>query len=430
MTPRLLVAAFLLGRPAASGSAPWYDDEVAPCDQVCKFQGKYATCRSRMEEATEHQFQGQANACTLAHKLVLQQCGEICERCSQSEAGCPGATTSMPYDCAAGVSHWRKGWSANKKIWCCQAGGGSNVPGCVDITTHCLWDCKAGYSNWQKGWSIAKKEWCCRHENVACPFSTTQAPPYDCLAGFDQWRTDWSDSKKVWCCANEGKGCPSTSHSCKWDCEAGYANWVKGWSAEKKEWCCSNAGRGCPSDLTSKTTSTSASVTLSEGLPFDCTAAIDHWATEWSIRKKAWCCQHTGNGCMSTTTPCVWDCEAGFSNWHKGWSLEKKAWCCKFRGRGCDSGTPVPYLTAKYGGSADRQAEDSSHQAPARSFSLLPLCLVAGGGGLAVTAFVTRSSVLPMGARGMRGFPRHQGPYESLPLTEQSVHTQDDSALE
>jgi len=29
------------------------------------------------------------------------------------------APTALPYDCAAGISNWQKGWSISKKAWCC-----------------------------------------------------------------------------------------------------------------------------------------------------------------------------------------------------------------------------------------------------------------------------------------------------------------------
>lgn len=30
-------------------------------------------------------------------------------------------------------------------------------------------DCAAGLANWEKGWSVAKKQWCCQHGGSACP---------------------------------------------------------------------------------------------------------------------------------------------------------------------------------------------------------------------------------------------------------------------
>lgn len=39
-------------------------------------------------------------------------------------------------------------------------------------------DCAAGVSNWRQGWSDAKKEYCCEHTKRGCMKATTSAP-YD-----------------------------------------------------------------------------------------------------------------------------------------------------------------------------------------------------------------------------------------------------------
>jgi len=77
------------------------------------------------------------------------------------------ATTSLPYDCAAGLSNWVAGWSSSKKDWCCRnAGAGC---GALQTTSSCPpQDCNAGFSNWRSGWTPQKKAWCCTHENKAC----------------------------------------------------------------------------------------------------------------------------------------------------------------------------------------------------------------------------------------------------------------------
>merc|ERR1712232_1416503 len=40
-----------------------------------------------------------------------------------TKAPTPPPTTSLPYDCQAGVSNWQMGWSDPKKAWCCAHGG-------------------------------------------------------------------------------------------------------------------------------------------------------------------------------------------------------------------------------------------------------------------------------------------------------------------
>lgn len=75
-------------------------------------------------------------------------------------------------------------------------------------------DCAAGVSNWKKGWSEQKKAWCCLKEKVACPQQIhlnhvkTTSEPYDCVSGFLNWKKGWSAGKKVWCCKEHHKGCP------------------------------------------------------------------------------------------------------------------------------------------------------------------------------------------------------------------------------
>lgn len=106
-------------------------------------------------------------------------------------------------------------------------------------TTTKLFDCAAGFARWERGWSAEKKEWCCSNENVACAL-------FDCQAGLARWERGWSIEKKGWCCSNEGLGCTTTPPPDPYDCEAGLSNWLKGWSPDKKNWCCANRELGCP----------------------------------------------------------------------------------------------------------------------------------------------------------------------------------------
>mmetsp|Transcript_95362 Transcript_95362/g.240281 ORF Transcript_95362/g.240281 Transcript_95362/m.240281 type:complete len:291 (+) Transcript_95362:265-1137(+) len=190
------------------------------------------------------------------------------------------------------------------------------------LTTTLPYDCNAGLSNWQAGWSIAKKGWCCQNQKKGCPPPPTpprppapppkppptppppQPPtpqlPFDCNAGFANWQAGWSVPKKGWCCAHGGKGCttpppppppPPPTPSLPYDCNAGFANWQSGWSVQKKAWCCQNGGKGCPPDVSGCTSA-----------PYDCEAGFANWKAGWSEPKKDWCCRHTGKGC--TTTPC------------------------------------------------------------------------------------------------------------------------------
>ncbi|CAK0817489.1 unnamed protein product [Prorocentrum cordatum] len=52
------------------------------------------------------------------------------------------------FDCTQGLDNWRKGWSEDKKDFCCDR-----------FLLGCEFDCDSGMGNWQKGWSHAKKRW-------------------------------------------------------------------------------------------------------------------------------------------------------------------------------------------------------------------------------------------------------------------------------
>ncbi|CAK0899807.1 unnamed protein product [Prorocentrum cordatum] len=58
----------------------------------------------------------------------------------------------------------------------------------------------------------------------------------------------------------------------------------------------------------------------------------------WSPPKLAWCCEHRGRGCETTTTSVVYDCLDGYENWRRGWSPIKKQFCCGSEGKGCETG--------------------------------------------------------------------------------------------
>merc|ERR1712003_533211 len=83
------------------------------------------------------------------------------------------------------------------------------------------------------------------------------------------------------------------------------------------------------------TTSTFTDTTTSTTTNFECEAGQARWRTAWSVEKKAWCCEHAGEGCE-------YDCHAGYDVWEKGWSTDKKAWCCMAESRGCTTTTIAP----------------------------------------------------------------------------------------
>jgi len=179
---------------------------------------------------------------------------------------------SGEYDCQAGVSNWRLGWSDQKKAWCCN----TKQIGCISPTTSLPYDCSAGFDNWSHGWSIGKKVWCCMNARRGCPTAPPTSLPFDCNIAFNNWVAAWSEPKKQWCCVHARRGCPTTTPvrptiqipvpvpapappvfqvppapvtSLPFDCNAGFVNWVAGWSWAKKAWCCAHANRGCQNQI-------------------------------------------------------------------------------------------------------------------------------------------------------------------------------------
>lgn len=113
--------------------------------------------------------------------------------------------------------------------------------------------------------------------------------------------------------AKSAKAAAIAATSFPFTCTAGLAHWEKGWSLRKKAWCCQHEQRGCPP--------------TDKDLPYNC----EDMRNTWSDKKKAWCCQHNGAGCPATgtTNSEPFDCEAGAANWKRGWSSKKKEWCCR-----------------------------------------------------------------------------------------------------
>jgi hypothetical protein len=225
---------------------------------MCDYGGKKVTCRRRVQWAAEHEFEGKEHSCVLALSFVMDYCKQ-CASCPMNQAGCvegdlsvsrdgqasdwlrpaqPGGgdeggdapTTTFPFDCQFGYKNWEKGWSDDKKEWCCE-----KYEVACPANFSLPFDCEAGYANWQRGWSVDKKIWCCRRHRKGCLF--------DCQDGLQRWERAWSKDKKAWCCENENLGCLH-------NCSNGFGSWQSTWPDEKKEWCCKYKRRGCV--LTSK----------------------------------------------------------------------------------------------------------------------------------------------------------------------------------
>mmetsp|Transcript_103561 Transcript_103561/g.221487 ORF Transcript_103561/g.221487 Transcript_103561/m.221487 type:complete len:388 (-) Transcript_103561:117-1280(-) len=248
--------------------------------------------------------------------------------CDHFALACPPKTTSEPFDCTAGYSKWRHGWSVEKKAWCCD----NARRGCPEDQTTVRYDCDADFRVWASRWSVDKKAWCCQYARRGCP--TTPAP-MNCMVGNPH--VDWDLEKKTYCCATQRRGCPPTprpTSSMPYDCNAGYVNWRAGWSSAKKAWCCSHSARGCAS--AKPPTPPPAPTAKPE---YDCNASFGNcyecMVRQWSSAKLEFCCRTTGRGCPTTPAPEHFNCMTGVNNWRAAWSNKKKAWCCVRSKVGC-----------------------------------------------------------------------------------------------
>jgi len=154
--------------------------------------------------------------------------------CKHKQVACrtpPKSTSGSDFDCLAGYAAWEMVWSDEKKRWCChhrnrgcpettttKAAIAAPTTAATAATTTAAFDCTAGFTRWKIGWSEDKKSWCCKHHERGCPSNVVAATSmaYDCLAGLANWENMWSDSKRTWCCSHHKNFCPGISPSTRY----------------------------------------------------------------------------------------------------------------------------------------------------------------------------------------------------------------------
>ncbi|CAK0898684.1 unnamed protein product, partial [Prorocentrum cordatum] len=89
-------------------------------------------------------------------------------------------TGSTELDCTSGSAKSEQGWSSKKKALCCRHAGvgcvvdsagssSSTVTTTIASSTISLpFDCNAGRARSERGWSVEKKAWCCKHTSYGC----------------------------------------------------------------------------------------------------------------------------------------------------------------------------------------------------------------------------------------------------------------------
>jgi len=123
----------------------------------------------------------------------------------------------------------------------------TTLAGAVPLPGSLPFDCVAGFSNWKAGWSEAKKTWCCQNGGKGCPTSADVAPAGACAKPGE----DCSTSQ---CCIYDGHQCyqkDATYATCKISCDVVDEADGSAWSCaelgqrKKFEAGCSWAGKDC-----------------------------------------------------------------------------------------------------------------------------------------------------------------------------------------
>eukprot|EP00435_Cladocopium_sp_Y103_P035061 s982_g9.t1 len=109
----------------------------------------------------------------------------------------------------------------------------------------------------------------------------------------------------------------------EYNCFHGQATWQEDWTARKKAWCCLHSGVGCAAKG-----STSAATTTTTSAAFDCRAKAGFDGAGWPASKKAWCCDHHHVACAP------YNCSVGPLG-VRAWPEDQKAWCCIHEKLGC-----------------------------------------------------------------------------------------------
>jgi len=327
------------------------------CRAICVVDGVTASCADRVLWAKTHQFSGEETACPHAHRLVLQQCVDVCSNCaaervcdeasllgdwesasttksaststaSVATSSTPSSTTTAHAPTATGAAMTTTTTTSRAAHGIASAGGKED-----------LYDCIADFGNWKHTWSESQRRWCCKHYDRGCDGRDDGVPEYDCTDDYLHWADAWSPARARWCCESNGRGCPLSSSGApapaiklalpelqpishqgasgggrlggiKFDCTVGLPGF---WPQTQSAWCCVQAGQGC-----------------SEAA-FDCRNGVG--AQQWSDERNEWCCDNLGRGCAAQDGLQPFDCADGASS--SGWSRGKRAWCCLYKQEGC-----------------------------------------------------------------------------------------------
>eukprot|EP00929_Paragymnodinium_shiwhaense_P087478 TRINITY_DN47646_c0_g1_i1.p1 TRINITY_DN47646_c0_g1~~TRINITY_DN47646_c0_g1_i1.p1 ORF type:complete len:297 (-),score=36.67 TRINITY_DN47646_c0_g1_i1:72-962(-) len=158
---------------------------------------------------------------------------------------------------------------------CASSDNAWDYPDDGDLSFVCQpFDCDAGLAHWRTGWATVKIDWCCKHRRKGCEEGEAPSPPSGfqfgdedskapaAAAGAPQPKpsaapkanvpkdeahtthTD-NDPARSWSPAPPPGAKDSQGRQNDNNCREGLDNWEKRWSPAKKSYCCKSALVGC-----------------------------------------------------------------------------------------------------------------------------------------------------------------------------------------
>eukprot|EP00443_Scrippsiella_acuminata_P038634 CAMPEP_0115318900 /NCGR_PEP_ID=MMETSP0270-20121206/79456_1 /TAXON_ID=71861 /ORGANISM="Scrippsiella trochoidea, Strain CCMP3099" /LENGTH=347 /DNA_ID=CAMNT_0002738511 /DNA_START=11 /DNA_END=1052 /DNA_ORIENTATION=+ len=241
------------------------------CEMKCFLQGIPATCRSRVQWASEHKFNFAPDACSQAHALVLHEC-EVCSGCGLPElcgvhrslALQQVVTTPLPQPATTPLP---QPVTTLSMLATTTTPAPTTTP--RTTSTSMAYDCTGNDQIARAVWSDEKREWCCLHHAKGCPVglmptatSTTSVPPSTTTTSQTQTTsittsetittspststtTSWTTTRTLTRTASTTTSSTSTAFDCA-TAALRAATAAGALSPERQEWCCLHHARACP----------------------------------------------------------------------------------------------------------------------------------------------------------------------------------------
>jgi hypothetical protein len=248
----------------------------------------------------------------------------------------------LSFDCDEGTWNWKKGWSREKKAYCCdRTGTGCERPTAaptqppIILTTPCPHPHPTTHPPHRphpQGCDMKCHDWSCKDRMIWQARTEFPNNPHACMLGY----------KKVLGQCPVCSACPLPTLLQSNVCKVPATTLPPTTTPPQLPSGGSGCSAICASDGHSSTCADRIkSVANTRYLSFTnkCSKALGQVLMQCGVCSG---CSLAHSGCLSPgplTTSLPFDCVAGFSNWQHGWSIAKKTWCCTNQNRGCERST-------------------------------------------------------------------------------------------